>query len=152
MSFEDLADPAARRRRAISNTLRQAYEVYRKAYLTDLNHFWPGLAALQLGVVALDLAKDGSAWRASFPTDKLAMSYAEQLEVEVSELRSLLPLAITGALQRLPTGHKDRIWAEMAPADLAFLTEENPERLIQRYRDCVSKSNCLRLGRREGTR
>ena len=141
LSFEDLPELAARRRRASSRSLRASYEAYRKAYLTDLNHFWPGLAALQLGTVALDLANDASDWASSFETDDEAVSYAAKLKREVSELRALLPLAITAALQRLRPGNKDRVWAEMSPADLAFLVEESNQRVIQRYRDSVSKSN-----------
>jgi hypothetical protein len=58
LDWESLSDPAARRERATNGTLLKAYESYRAAYLVDLNHYWSGLAALQMGTVAQDLSND----------------------------------------------------------------------------------------------
>jgi len=60
--FVNINDLAARRKGATNLSLREAYEQYRVAYLTDLNHFWPGLAALQLGTRALELSSDEETW------------------------------------------------------------------------------------------
>src|SRR5262249_25161401 len=76
--FEDLASPAARREKAISRRLRDAYEAYLTAYRVDLNHYWSGLAALQMGSVALDLARD-EAWADAFDTTEEAQAYATAL-------------------------------------------------------------------------
>jgi tetratricopeptide (TPR) repeat protein len=56
LGFAKIGDLAARRKNATNLALRRAYEDYREAYLSDLNHFWPGLAALQLGTIALERA------------------------------------------------------------------------------------------------
>jgi len=141
LSFETVPDQAERRRIATSATLREAYEAYRDAYLTDLNHFWSGLAAFQLGQIALDLSKDAEEWEASFPSNGGASYYREKLRQSVDQLSALLPLVIDAALERLPEGHKDRVWAKMGPADLAFLVEPNASRVARLYRDSVSESH-----------
>jgi hypothetical protein len=99
------------------------------------------LAALQLGVISLDLARDADSWSASFDTDEQAKSYVADLTRQVGELRTLIPLAAAAALARLPRGHKDRVWAEMSPADISFLVEPNPNRVVKAYADAVPKSN-----------
>ena len=37
---------------------RDSYEAYARAFREDLNHFWSGLAALQMGTIFLDLSGD----------------------------------------------------------------------------------------------
>jgi hypothetical protein len=50
-------------------------------------------------------------------------------------------LAVKAALAQLPANHQDRVWAEMSPADVRFLIEDRETRLVQAYKDAVSKSN-----------
>src|SRR5208337_833367 len=47
-AFVDLPDVAERRKAATNRQLVEAYEGYRDAYSGNLNHFWSGLAALQM--------------------------------------------------------------------------------------------------------
>ena len=56
LDFEALGSVADRREKATNRNLVRSYEIYRKAYLVDLNHFYSGLAALQMGVIAQELA------------------------------------------------------------------------------------------------
>jgi len=41
-----------------------------------------------------------------------------------NELRAAVPLAIKATLAQLPPNHNDRVWAELSPADVRFLTDE----------------------------
>jgi tetratricopeptide (TPR) repeat protein len=141
LGFAKIDDLAARRKNATNLALREAYEEYRVAYLSDLNHFWPGLAALQLGTIALDLSSDEEAWADTFETTEAAQAYARELERAVKELRAAVPLAVKAALTQLPGNHKDRLWAEMSPADVSFVIEERETRVIRAYKDAVPKSN-----------
>jgi hypothetical protein len=68
LDFEAHADLANRREAATNRALLQAYDAYRKAYLGDLNHFWSGLAALQQGTVAVDLANE-EVWQDAFDSN-----------------------------------------------------------------------------------
>src|SRR5262249_29104332 len=122
LGFETLHDLVARREKASSRALRDAYEAYRHTCLSDPNHVWRALAALQLGFIGLDLAKD-EPWQDAFDSANQAQSYADKLAEEMQELRAIIPMAAHAALARLPTGHTDRVWAELSPADIMFLVE-----------------------------
>src|SRR4029453_3936448 len=56
--FAIIKDPGQRRTAAMNDLVRQSYAGYADAFHEDLNHFWSGLAALQMGVMFLDLTKD----------------------------------------------------------------------------------------------
>jgi hypothetical protein len=133
-------DLAARRKSATNLLLREAYEQYCVAYLTDLNHFWPGLAALQLGTIALELSSDEETWGDDFETTEAAQAYRRELKGAVQELRAAVPLAIKATLAQLPPNHNDRVWAELSPADVRFLTDERDKVVIQAYKNAVVKS------------
>ena len=54
LDFGSHTNIADRRQAAVNSKLLDAYEAYRSAYLFDLNCYWPGLAALQQGSIALE--------------------------------------------------------------------------------------------------
>ncbi len=137
LDFEGLDDLGARRETATNRTLLKAYEAYRKAYLVDLNHHWSGLAALQQGTVALDLSGAEDVWQDAFDNADRAAAYRGELGRQVEALRPMVSQAIEAALARLPPGHPDRVWAEISAADLMFLVEDRPRRVLQAYRDAV---------------
>ena len=141
LGFANIGDLAARRKDTTNLGLRDAYEQYREAYLYDLNHFWPGLAALQLATIALDLSRDEETWADMFETTEAAQAYARKLNQDISELKAAVPLAGKAALAQLPPDHPDRVWAELSPADMSFLIEDRATKVVRIYRDAVSKSN-----------
>jgi len=49
-----------RRTRATNRAGLEVYESYWKAFKEDLNHYWSGLAALQMGSLLLDLSQEPS--------------------------------------------------------------------------------------------
>jgi hypothetical protein len=49
-------------------------------------------------------------------------------------------LAIKATLAQLPPNHNDRVWAELSPADVRFLTDERDKGVIQAYKNAVVKS------------
>lgn len=69
--FERQDEIAPHRQAAVNSMLLEAYEAYRSAYLFDLNGYWPGLAALQRGVITLNLASE-SAWDDTFDEPQAA--------------------------------------------------------------------------------
>jgi len=139
LDFETLDDLTARRERATNRGLLKAYEAYRKAYAVDLNHYWSGLAGLQLGAIALDLSR-GDAWQDAFNTKAESDDYARRLSEDVEGLRPAVRLAIQSALDRLSDDSKDRVYVDISAADLMFLTGERERRVIKAYLDAVPKS------------
>ena len=136
-AFEKVGKLDERRVLATNRALVRGYESYRDAFYEDLNHGYPGLAALQMGVIALELSSL-SAWAAAFADDTAAEAYREALTAEVARLRVLVPTAVQAELRRRPADDKDRIWAEISAADLQFLAPGALEpRVIQAYVDAI---------------
>ena len=142
LDFEALGSVVERREKATNRNLVGSYEAYRKAYMVDLNHFYSGLAALQMGVIAQDLARD-AAWEDAFEDTEQASAFKSKLGRQVEALRSSVRLAINAAIDRLAREGQDRAWADISRADFLFLTEERDKRVVQAYRDAVPKSDAF---------
>ncbi|HSB70467.1 MAG TPA: tetratricopeptide repeat-containing protein [Candidatus Methylomirabilis sp.] len=137
LEFSDLPAVEERRKAAMNRALIRSYEAYRDAFFEDLNHFYPGLNALQMGTILLDLA-GSDAWYDAFETDGEGNSYRKNLEEQVSSLRSLIPTSVAAALRRMDQSDPERIWAQISNADVLFLTDAKRERrVIGAYRDAI---------------
>jgi len=137
LQFDHLATTEERRDAAMSRALIRSHEDYRKAFLQDLNHFYAGLAALQMGTILLDLSK-GKTWYDAFDNDSEADSYKRTLEEEVGTLRSLVRASVDAGLQTMSRDDPGRIWAEISAADVLFLTLEGREqRVVRAYYDAI---------------
>lgn len=134
--FDSKDTESERRATAANRALLRSYEAYRQAYLVDLNHYYSGLAALQMGMIALDLSQE-SYWQDVFPDDKSAAAYAEELTRDVPSLQATVELAIKAQVERLPLDNPERFWAEISAADRLFLTENRSNRVIKAYLDAV---------------
>ncbi|WP_367185915.1 tetratricopeptide repeat-containing protein, partial [Mesorhizobium escarrei] len=142
LDFEALGSVADRRAKATNRNLTSSYEAYRKAYFVDLNHFYSGLAALQMGVIGQELANDPT-WEDAFEDSEQAAAYKTELGRQVEALRSSVRIAINAAIDRLGREGKDQVWANISRADLLFLTEERDQRVVQAYRDAVPKTDAF---------
>lgn len=143
LEFEQLATLPERRTAAMNQKLRDTYEAYRAAYYQDLNGFYPGLAALQMGEIFLDLSSDpaDASWKAAFDTDDEADAYRLRLTRETQTLRLLVHAAVDAQLERMGPKDPERVWAQISNADLVFLTESNPARVVKRYKDAIPPSH-----------
>jgi len=135
--FARLASVEERRSTAMSQSLRECFDAYRASFGKDLNHFWSGLAALQMGAIFLDLSETDDAWKATFDDDAQAEAYRRDLAQDVAALRYVVIASVDGALARLPANDGDRIWAEVSKVDVLFLTDQNDQRVVKRYRDTM---------------
>src|SRR5262245_14397404 len=63
--FEGSTSIEERRAAAMNQSLRDCFAAYSSAFRRDLNHFWSGLAAFQMGTIFLDLSDGNDAWKAT---------------------------------------------------------------------------------------
>jgi hypothetical protein len=140
LEFARLASVEERRAAAMSESLRKCFNAYRAAFAKDLNHFWSGLAALQMGTIFLDLSEAGDGWKATFDDDTGADRYRQEVLQDVAALRHVVATSVDAALARLPDGDPNRIWAEVSRIDVLFLTEQNDQRVVNRYRDAIPRA------------
>lgn len=142
-AFETIEKLDDRRALATNRALVHGYESYRDAFHEDLNNCYPALAALQMGVIALDLAS-GPFWAAAFPDDAAAEECRKKLTADVERLRTLVPVVVQAELRRRPADDPERVWAEISAADLVFLTPGAPEaRVLQAYLDAIPVRNAF---------
>jgi hypothetical protein len=136
LKFKDAPRLEERRKIAINQNLIDIYTAYRNAFLIDLNHFWSGLAALQMNTIALDLARE------PFWSDRFvdAERRREDLKKEHAELFPVVARGITCALERISQG-KSRNgdnWADVSKADLMFIDGKHVELLKSCYCDAIN--------------
>lgn len=140
LDFAGLDTVEARREAAMNEALRKSYEAYREAFYQDLNHFYSGLAALQMGVIFLDLSADeAGSWTTAFESDGKATAYREEVEEAVSQLRQIVRASVDAALSRMPRTDPERVWALISLADVMFLTEDNVQRVVNKYKASIPK-------------
>jgi hypothetical protein len=133
-AFEDLTNVAERRKAATNRRLIEAYEGYRGAYSGNLNHYWSGIAAMQMCAIAKSLA-DEESWRLAFDHEGEARNKKRELTLEFDQLKGAVKLAVQSAQKKLPAGGNDRIWADITKADLLFVAGDKEARVELAYRE-----------------
>lgn len=141
LDFEALPTLQARRQRALDPRLRRSYEAYRDAFHADLNNFYPGLAALQAGMVLKDLSADAG-WDGLFAFDHdEAERFRGELGRQLVALENVVSTSIAAARKRLLP--KVDTWAEISHIDLRFLTvpaayfDSDPAAFVRTYQGVV---------------
>lgn len=147
LEFGGLGTVEERRLRALDHKLLQSYEAYRSALYVDLNNVYPGISALQAGVILQDLSSHAG-WRNMFGRDAVkAQRFRDDLETQLVSLRYVVGAAIEKALDRA-TG-EGLMWAQISDADLLFLTsteavgQEDAEAVVAAYRDAIPKGKAF---------
>lgn len=144
--FENLPSVEERRRAAMSGgALHACYEAYRNAFYEDLNHFYSGINALQMGTTFLDLSKgDNHQWWYSFDKKDRAEAERQKITEEVKNLKLLVSTSIDVMLNESNRTHSERVWAEISKADLMFLEEQAEQNkqdiVINKYKDIFQKN------------
>lgn len=152
--LEGAADPQAACAAALDRRALESYEAYREAFEADLNEFYAGLAAVQMGHVLQKLATLPG-WRTLFGSDtRKATRAREDLDADLPELALVVRAGIRRALGR-EEGDK-RMWAAISEADLLFLTEPedalkaDPSVVVQAYKDAIPKNKLWAFGAASG--
>jgi tetratricopeptide (TPR) repeat protein len=135
-AFQAAGSLRERRLAALSRSLIESYESYRDAFIHDLNHFYPGLGALQMGSILLDLSGEDR-WKDVFRDDRAAKNYRIDLEEMVPYVRDAVRLSVRAALKSDP----DDRWAKISEADVLFLADESENRVVTAYEDAFANSS-----------
>ena len=141
LEFDALQSVPARRQAAMNQALRESYEAYRAAFYQDLNHFYSGLAALQMSTIFLDLSAGDDSWMSTFDNDDQAKEYRQKMAKDVGILRPLVTASVEAGIRRLPRTDPEYVWAVISRVDVLFLTEQSELRAITRYKDVIPKDN-----------
>lgn len=142
LDFEELPTLDQRRAGALRKKLRQSYDAYRNAFDVDLNNFYPGVSAYQMGSI-LKALSDLPAWRNLFANPREADRYRETLDEDLTLLRYTVTASVAAARKR--TDGDDLMWADISMADLAFLAtadDDAPagESLAAAYADAIPRN------------
>ncbi|MEO5733054.1 MAG: tetratricopeptide repeat-containing protein [Rubrivivax sp.] len=143
--FAAMADPAAAQLVAMDRRALQSQAAYADAFDCDLNAFYPGVAALQMGHVLL-LLSTLPTWRNLYKGDRRAAERArEDLQADVPALAHVAAAAVRRAVQQQPGDP----WPRIAEADLLFLSLSEDELqaddspLVQAYLDAVPRGDAF---------
>lgn len=136
------AAPAAQRKQALASPyLQQAADAYREAFLSELNHYYPGINALGLYTV---LAELGAAlpddWNDLYTNADPPFTFdtvKKRREQLVHAVRVSVDAARAAAAHK---GKPDR-WVEATAADLRFLTDTNSAAVRAAYDKALASAS-----------
>jgi hypothetical protein len=141
LKFSGITNIDERRVAALNRMLIHSYEAYRDAFALDLNHFYSGLSAFQMGTLLHSLS-DSTHWNSLFHTEKDAKDYKITLKEQLAAYRHIIPASIKSGLKNLPETSDEYTWARVSRADLLFLIEQREElRVINAYKAEVPAHN-----------
>jgi hypothetical protein len=113
-----------------------AYDQYLIAYLQDLDSYYPGLNALGLSVIVIELAgKHPESWNANFADEDEAQRRLSEIGKKRDQLASCLQLRFDSAVSQ-SASDKDRQdkWLLSSAGDHSLLTAVNANRAVYLYR------------------
>ena len=138
-SWASLSGAQAARRALQSPELLQAYQKYREGFLENLDSFYPGLNALSLLTLAIELAKLlPDVWEVRFETEAQAASELDALQMQRQRLAGAVGLSLDVARQRLQLSNKEDRWVDISLADFLFLTTDKPPRVAFAYESALA--------------
>ncbi len=106
----------------MDKSLRDSYEAYQEAFYQDLNQYLWGLAALQMGMILLELAEGNEdGWKQMFDDDEEPDTYRKRLVRSIEALREIVPASVSSALSQMASLVPERAYAEITRAKICFL-------------------------------
>lgn len=128
-------DHAVAKKRALaSGWLRQSFEHYSHGFITDLTNYFPGVNAIGLLVLLVELASaDLQTWRDSCDDDETADRELADLKKRRSELLVTVQTSIDAEQELTKTAGKQDLWADISEADLSFYRGDSANRVKGRY-------------------
>ena len=119
--------------------LEKSFDLYRKGFLDDRNHFYSGLNALAMVTVRIKLADaQPGVWEDDFDSEDEAALKLRKLETLRSDLAAGVKLAIESKRAALAREDQTDIWAEISAADLIMLSSTKPNRVGRAYKKALA--------------
>ena len=133
-SWSGLTGEAAASKALQSAQLLEAHGLYRQGFMQDLNSFYPGLNALSLLVLAIELAKlQPPVWESRFDTEEEAASQLGSLVIQRQALAGAVGSSLEARKQRLRQLNQSDRWLDISFADYQFLTSAKPTKVAFAY-------------------
>lgn len=121
-----------------SPELVKAIDKYAAGFQEDLNSFYPGLNALSLLTIFVELAKRlPEVWEARFNNADEAKLELDRLQARRQTMAGAVNVALDAAKQRLLQQGKTDIWHDISVADFQFLTSNKPARVAFAYQSAL---------------
>ncbi len=123
-----------------SPLLIEAYEQYLSAYRQDLDSYYPGLNALGLAIIIIDLAtRYPDVWRSQFADDAEANQRLTEIKRKRDQIAQALQLRFDVAdAPALADGSKEDQWLLSSSGDLNLLTQPNARRAVYFYKKAAA--------------
>jgi hypothetical protein len=116
-----------------------AFDKYKEGFDEDLNSFYPGLNALSLLTIVIELARrQPELWEARFQDAAEAARSLRDLEAQRHVLAGAVWMSLHAAKARLAgAGSEDR-WLQISIADYRFLTSDRPSQVAYAYENALA--------------
>jgi hypothetical protein len=131
--------------RSPEHDLLKAYEKFKQAFYEDLNSFLPGVNALALLTLTVELAnKLPEVWESRFSEEESPAGELRALEQQRLELAGAVKSSLDAARKRMEK-NDERDWrVEIGRADFQFLTRKSSRNLAFSYSAALSGAAELR--------
>ncbi len=135
MDWEKFQEIEAAQKEALaSGHLEKSFDLYRKGFVEDRNHFYSGLNALAMVTVMTELADaQPQVWEDDFDSEEEAALKLRKLKELRSDLASGVKLAIESKRNVLERKEQTDIWVEISSADLTMLSSKRSKRVGRAY-------------------
>jgi tetratricopeptide (TPR) repeat protein len=118
--------------------LERSFDLYRKGFVEDRNHFYSGLNALAMVTIMTELAAaQPETWQDDFDSEDEAALQLRKLKELRSDLAAGVKLSIESKRTALAREDQTDIWAEISAADLIMLTSTKPNRVGRAYKKAL---------------
>ncbi|UCD80488.1 MAG: hypothetical protein JSW26_03390 [Desulfobacterales bacterium] len=138
--WKDLHELADIQKEALASPhLEKSFDLYRKGFIEDRNHFYSGLNALAMVTVRIKLADaQPGVWEDDFDFEDEAALQLRRLKELRSDLAAGVKLAIESKRAALARQDQTDIWAEISAADLTMLSSTKPNRVGRAYKSALA--------------
>ena len=119
--------------------LEKSFDLYRKGFIEDRNHFYSGLNALAMSTIITELVTAlPEIWEDDFESEDEAALKLRKLKEFRSDLAAGVRLSIESRRKALAREDQTDIWAVISAADLIMLTAKKPKRVGRAYKKALA--------------
>lgn len=122
--------------------LKQSYDQYNMGFVEDLNHYYPGINALGLLTVMIEMANAlPDVWNEGFDDEDDGERQLKKLKEALTKLCGSVTMALEAAKARMERAGKTDMWLNITLADLACLTSKRPAYVADQYRKALADAD-----------